>query len=154
MTRDESLLIAMPGEGQPFPGAGTIVCKVSSEATAGAFTVLELKLEPNQGPPLHSHEFEDEFVYVESGACAVGTRTQEWVLTAGSCVVFPKQMPHFFRNDGEHSCTLLITAVPGGLDRYFAAVSSAVLREQPEHIATINAQYGIQFISQDQAHNS
>jgi hypothetical protein len=42
-------------------------CKVSSEDSGGACTVLELKALPRSGPFLHVHHREDEWYYVLSG---------------------------------------------------------------------------------------
>lgn len=131
------------GAGQAYPGLGSLICKIPSDLTANACTVLELRLEPGQGAGLHRHTYEQELLFVHAGACTVGSAEQTWELTAGGWAVFPPGTAHFFRNNGEQACTLIITAVPGGLDRYFTALSAAVARQDAEAIAAVNTEYGI-----------
>lgn len=143
---DRALLIATPQDGAPYAGLSGLTCKISSADTSGAFTVLELRLAPGEGAPLHVHRHEDELVYVRDGVCTVAQPGREWSAPAGSLVVFPRNTAHAFRNTGGEPCTLLITAIPGGLDRYFAEVSAALLAQQPERVAAINERYGITFL--------
>jgi mannose-6-phosphate isomerase-like protein (cupin superfamily) len=140
------VILSNPAEGEPFPGLGGLLCKIPASSTGDAFTLLELRLGPREGAPLHVHQREDEIIFVREGTCLVGQRDQEWTLQPGSSALFPKGTAHFFRNAGEHPCILLITAIPGGLDRYFAAISAALQQNQPETIPAINEQYGITFL--------
>lgn len=145
---DRTLLIATPQDGISYAGLSGLTCKVSSASTGDAFTVLELRLASGEGAPLHVHRHEDELVYVRDGVCTVAQQDREWSVPAGSLVVFPKHTIHAFRNTAGEPCTLLITAIPGGLDRYFAEVGEALLGQQPERIAAINERYGITFLPQ------
>jgi quercetin dioxygenase-like cupin family protein len=140
--------ISHPAEGQSYPELGRLTCKIASTTTNNAFTVLELILAPGQGAGLHLHQHEDEMVVVQSGVCTVGNEEQSWLAEEGSVVVFPKQTTHFFRNDSPADCTLLITAVPGGLDHYFSAIAEAVKQPNPaEAVAAVNEQYGLTFFN-------
>lgn len=140
--------IVHPAEGQSYPELGRLKCKVASATTGNAFTVLELILAPGQGAGLHIHQREAEMVVVQSGVCTVGNKEQSWELETGGVVVFPKETAHFFRNDGPADCTLLITAVPGGLDHYFSAIATAVKQPNPaEAVAAVNEQFGLTFFA-------
>ncbi|MCU0493125.1 MAG: cupin domain-containing protein [Chloroflexaceae bacterium] len=138
--------IVGPGEGTSYPGLGTIRCKIPRQLTGNACTVLELRLAPGEGASLHVHQHEDEVVLVQAGSCTVGHADASWQLEAGSFVVFPRQTAHFFRNTTDAPCTLIITAVPGGLDGYFAEISAAVVQQDAQAIGAINARYGITFL--------
>jgi uncharacterized cupin superfamily protein len=140
--------VVRPEEGSLYPLVGGLVCKIPSSATGDSFTVLELQLQPGEGAPLHVHEREAEIVFIQAGACTVGQRAEEWSLTTGSWVMFPTRTAHFFRNNSTAPCTLLITAIPGGLDRYFAAINEALERDQPERIDGINTEFGITFFEE------
>jgi mannose-6-phosphate isomerase-like protein (cupin superfamily) len=142
-----TILVVPSGAGRTWDLGGPIRCKVSSLSTGGRYTVLELELAPKGGAPLHVHHREDEIFCVIDGECTVGDANGSQVVTAGSVVVFPKDTPHFFRNEGERPNRILITAVPGGLDEYFEAVSAAIAQNQPERVATINQQFAIEFLS-------
>jgi quercetin dioxygenase-like cupin family protein len=139
--------VISPTDGQIYSGIGTLTCKIPSHMTAHACTVLELRLPAGQGAGLHVHQHEEEIVFVQDGSCTVGHMDQSWELGAGSWVVFPKQTAHFFHNTSDSVCTLIITAIPGGLDTYFAALSAAIEQQDARSIAAVNTQYGITFLT-------
>lgn len=145
MTRPLPIAIIAPSQARAFPALGSLTCLVSSTATDDACTVLELTLAPGQGAGLHVHTREQEIVLVRTGTCTLGDAEHTWPLEAGGWAVFPAHTPHRFQNTGDQTCTLLITAIPGGLDRYFAALDAAVAQQDADAIAAINAEYGITF---------
>ena len=116
-----------------------------SKHVIGFSAVLEVLLEKGQGSPLHVHRRESEIIDVAEGVCVVGDSEQDQTVATGDLVVFEKDTPHFFRNDGDTKTKLIITAIPGGLDRYFEEVSAAVQGEKPEEIENINRKYEIEF---------
>jgi mannose-6-phosphate isomerase-like protein (cupin superfamily) len=139
----EELLIAKSQGGVPYTGVDGLTCKISSASTGNAFAVLELRLAAGEGAPLHVHRNEDELIYIREGRCVVAQQDREWDVGEGDLVVFPKHAIHAFRNVGPESCTLVITAIPGGLDRYFVDVSEVLRDQKPERVAEINERYGI-----------
>jgi hypothetical protein len=82
---------------------------------------------------------------VLEGVCTVGDAEQSHAVAAGGVVQFARGTAHFFRNEGTTRCRLLITAIFGGLDRYFAEIAAALETGTPERIAAINASYEIDF---------
>jgi quercetin dioxygenase-like cupin family protein len=141
-----TITIVPPADGQAWELGSRIACKVTSESTGDEYTVLEVLLEKGQGSPLHVHRRESETIYVAEGECVVGDDGQEQTVSAGAVVVFEKGTPHFFRNDGEAKTKLIVTAIPGGLDRYFEQVSAALQAEKAEEIENINQRYEIEFM--------
>jgi mannose-6-phosphate isomerase-like protein (cupin superfamily) len=146
MAAQQAILVITPTEGDTWHVGGPITCKISSQQTAGAYTVLEFILNPQGGPPLHVHHREDELFYVVEGQCTVGTKEQSQQSSAGTLVRFPKGTPHFFHNESSVPCKLLITAIPGGLDYYFAEIAAALAANQPDNISAINQKYQIDFL--------
>lgn len=140
------ILVISPNDGETWNVGGPITCKISSQQTAGAYTVLEFILNPQVGAPLHIHHREDEILYVVEGECTIGTKAQSQPAPAGTTVRFPKGTAHFFRNESSAPCRLLITAIPGGLDHYFAEMAAALAANQPEAIPAINHKYEIDFL--------
>lgn len=134
------------GAGQPLVSG--IRCVVSTESTGGAYTVLELTLPPNGGAPLHTHHLEDEVFTLVEGSCAVTCDGQTYLAEVGAVVVLPKHRQHAFRNPSpDQPARILITAVPGGLDQYFAALAQ-VRADDPtaaEQAAAINQRHQIVF---------
>ena len=61
-------LLRRPGEGEAVSApAGRLIYKARGEETGGAVTVLETVAGPGEGPPLHVHVNDDEFIYVLEG---------------------------------------------------------------------------------------
>lgn len=124
-----------------------IRCKVSSDSTGGAYTVLELTLSPGSGAPLHTHQREDEIFHILEGVCEIECEGKVYIAQAGTVVVLPRNIPHAFRNTGDVPNRILITAIPGGLDIYFEALAeiSNDDPDAPQKVAKINAEYAISF---------
>jgi mannose-6-phosphate isomerase-like protein (cupin superfamily) len=133
MAVERNVLIVSPGGGEDVGG---VICKVRAEQTDGAYSILELTLPPGAGAPLHVHYREDEIFYVADGECEIQFEGQTSTAETGSVVVLPKGLPHAFRNPGAVPTKLLITAVPGGLEKFFEE-SGAVAADDPERRAKL-----------------
>jgi quercetin dioxygenase-like cupin family protein len=150
MTNTRLPLIVPPNVGEDVGG---VMCKVRSEATGGAYSILELTLAPGSGAPEHVHQREDEIFYVVEGECEIQAGGQTWVAGAGSVVVLPKGVPHAFRNTGLSLTRILITAVPGGLEKFFEEASqiSASDPDAKARFDDIARRYQIDFSPQQRA---
>jgi mannose-6-phosphate isomerase-like protein (cupin superfamily) len=130
--------------------SGGVTCKVRSDQTDNRYAVLELVLGPGQGAPLHVHQREDEIMFIVEGELEVTHGDETHHALPGGIIVLPKGLPHAFRNSGTTPNRVLITAVPGGLDRYFeeinalAASGTATQAEFDE----VNQRYEIDFSPQ------
>jgi len=141
-----TIKLVSPDDGKFWDIGSRITCKVAGDTTDDEYTVLEVLLETGQGSPLHVHHRESETIYVAEGECIVGDDQQNYPAPAGSVVIFKKGVPHFFRNDGNVKTKLIIMAVPGGLDRYFEEINTALQTENSEEIENINRKYEIEFV--------
>ena len=107
------------------PGEGKVVgvlrdqstFKVMSEETGGAYAILEQKIPPGHGPPLHVHRHETEVFYVLEGQFEVTVGEQKVAAPAGALVVGPR-----IRNVGSQDARLLLTVIPGRFANYFIDV--------------------------------
>jgi quercetin dioxygenase-like cupin family protein len=95
--------------------------KVLSEETGGAYAILEQKIPPGHGPPLHVHRHETEIFYVLDGQFEITIGGQK-LSAAGAIVVGPRNIPHTFRNIGSQDARLLLTVIPGRFANYFIEV--------------------------------
>jgi quercetin dioxygenase-like cupin family protein len=141
-----SELIIKPGHAKTWELGGIIECKVPGAQTGDAYTILGITLEKGQGAPMHIHKREDEVFYILEGTCTFGLGDEVVTAEAGTTVILKKGLTHFFRNDSTTPMKALITAVPGGLDRYFDEVTTAIAEQKPEEIDNINKRYEIEFI--------
>jgi mannose-6-phosphate isomerase-like protein (cupin superfamily) len=110
---------------------GGVLCKVSAETTGGAYSILELTLPPSGGAPLHTHHREDEVFCIVEGTCEIQSGGETTLAVPGSVVMLPKGIAHAFRNPGQSPTTIVITAVPGGLEGFFEE-SSQVAPDAPD----------------------
>ena len=112
-----------PGEGQTVdnPAGGGLTYKVRGGETGGSLTVWETTAAPGEGPPLHIHSSEDEFMYVLDGRLRFRLGEHEHTAPAGSFVFIPKGLPHTWQNAGHEQARILFGFTPAspGMERFF-----------------------------------
>ena len=74
-------------------GDATILIRVSSEASGGAFTLFE-EVPPLVDTPLHVHEWEDELFHVLEGEHVFQVGEEELPTGPGGMVFAPRGIPH------------------------------------------------------------
>jgi quercetin dioxygenase-like cupin family protein len=125
--------------------AGLLV-KVFSADTESAYCVMELTLPPGGGAPQHVHHREDEILTVVEGTLTISSANgKDYAAQAGSVVRLPRGARHAFRNATDAPVRMLITAIPGGLDNYFAALGALGKDATQDDVAAINRQFEIEF---------
>lgn len=126
---------------------GGVTCKIASDQTDNRYTVLELVLPAGGGAPFHVHQREDEILLVVEGECEIQHGGHTHIALPGTLIVFPRGQAHAFRNTGPTANRLLITATPGGLDRYFDEIQALFARgDAPQDaLDEINRRYEIDF---------
>jgi len=101
------------------PIGGDVVYLARGEQTGGALTALKVSVPPGEGPPLHRHTREEEWVYVLDGQLRWKLDDDLRTTTAGSSVFIPRGLPHCFQNVGEGPARMLITFTPAGMEGFF-----------------------------------
>jgi quercetin dioxygenase-like cupin family protein len=114
-------IVVAPGEGATIhgPAGGPLTFKVRGEQTEGRLLALENVIAPLDGPPLHSHDNEDESWYVIEGTLRfkLGERIER--AAAGSFVFVPRGTAHCFQNVGDGPARILVIFNPSGMERFF-----------------------------------
>lgn len=137
------ITVTAPGEGANVAG---LLVKVFSADTEGAYCVMELTLPPGGGAPQHVHHREDEIITVVEGALTVTSADgKDHAAQAGSVIRLPKGARHAFRNATDAPVRVLITAIPGGLDNYFAALGALGKDATQSDVDEINRHFEIEF---------
>jgi quercetin dioxygenase-like cupin family protein len=104
----------------------TYTVLLSGEQTAGRFALIDMLIPAGGGPPPHRHSFEECFRVLE-GSVEVTLRDDPPVrLEEGETVNIPADAPHAFRNAADVPARLLCTAVPAGLEAFFAEFGDRV----------------------------
>ncbi|MBX7173894.1 MAG: quercetin 2,3-dioxygenase [Pyrinomonadaceae bacterium] len=136
-------------EGTVWNVLGTdMLCKVRSEETGGAYAILENIVAPQDGPPPHIHNHEDEVFYVVEGEFEILIGEKTIVAKKGDLAIVPRGTVHAFRNIGTENAKFWITVTPGGFEKFFEEVSRDA-REMPpdvEKIKAIGLKYGCEFL--------
>lgn len=144
-----------PGE----PGAiwslgGHLTTKAASEATDGAFGLVEAVAFRSTEPPLHVHHREHEAWYVLSGRMTFQVGEETLVASAGCFAFAPMGIPHAFTVDEEPTRVLVITT-PAGFEGFAAELGVPALSEvppndlvlpSPDVLGPVASRYGIEVV--------
>lgn len=79
---------------------GVLTFKAIGAETEGKLTAIDVVAEPGQGPPLHRHESEDEYILFLEGRFEMKVREQLTEASPGDFVFIPRGTPHTWRNAG------------------------------------------------------
>ena len=140
------------GSGPAYWGPGDQIRFIlTGEQTGGAFFLAEVLVPPGGGPPPHIHDREDETFYLLQGTLTIHVGDQTLYASEGHCAHLPRGIVHYFRNTGEGTARMLVTATPAGIEKYFEEAFNPAVEGQapplvtPELIArlmTASAKYG------------
>jgi quercetin dioxygenase-like cupin family protein len=81
--------------------------------------VLQTEAAPSDGPPLHFHARQDEWLYVLDGSFRVRIGDEVAPAPAGTFVFIPREVLHTWQNVGEQPGNLLGAFVPPALEEFF-----------------------------------
>lgn len=139
-----------PGKGTSYRvlGGDELIFKVTGEKTNNEFTMVEVTTQPDNGPPLHRHEREEETFYVLEGVFVFHVGDRRIMAGQGSVLVAPKNTPHRFVNVGTRPARLLITLRPSGFEHFIRDFATIPLDQPPdiEKVHAIGAKHGIVFL--------
>ena len=101
------------------PVGGSITFKVRGHETHGALLVLETVAAAGEGPPLHTHANEDEFLYVLDGRFQFRLEDEVREGPAGTCMYIRRGAPHTWRNVSDGPARMLAVFTPAGMETFF-----------------------------------
>jgi mannose-6-phosphate isomerase-like protein (cupin superfamily) len=140
--------ILQPGEGRSIDlGGFQMTVKATSEATAGAFSLLEADEPPGFGPPLHIHHDAAEAFYVLGGEYIIFLEESEVACAEGSFIFIPAGVRHGFRV-GKVASRKLNFYVPAAMVGYFDELSEAIKKDKgdPETLSEIALRYSMEVL--------
>lgn len=151
-------LLMKPGQGTSLSIVGDIVTlKAVSEDTNGQYTLFELQVDPDVGPPPHIHHREDEAFYIQEGELEFQLGNQTVIATPGTFLYSPQGHLHNFTNKTNQRAKMLVWCMPAGIEQFLAEVGVPVDDlDGPSRPATPDAirrvlavapKYGIEFLA-------
>ena len=99
--------------------------KLTRQHTGGEYYLFEFAFDPESGNRLHVHSYEDEVVYVLTGAIQIRLGNAKLQAVAGGVAHLPKNIPHALYNPLKAPSRYLSIAIPGGMENFFDELSVA-----------------------------
>ena len=114
-------VVVKPGEGHRV---GNIEFLARSSDTP-RFNLSIIEIQPHRGgPPIHSHQAEDDAFYILAGELTFGVEGEEVVAGPGTFVLVPPQVEHTFANNGDAVVQMVNIHAPAGFDLRMQATGS------------------------------
>jgi mannose-6-phosphate isomerase-like protein (cupin superfamily) len=146
-----NITIVPPGEGKNFTrrdSGGEVVVKLTAENGQGSFTIYETsrRAGDRRGPGRHRHEGFEEIFYVLAGEYVFEVEDQRIEAPTGMLISVPPGALHTFTSVGKQDGRLLVICEPGGIEEFFEDVSRHSANLNPDSVAAIAREHGIEFI--------
>jgi len=110
-----------------------ITIKLAGRETKGEYFVFEAVSPPGAGMSLHVHRHEDEFVRVLDGEFEYQLDQQIQKATPGAMLIFPRDIPHAFRNLGTTPGRTFWTVMPGAnFEKFFEELGALPAGTEPD----------------------
>jgi quercetin dioxygenase-like cupin family protein len=129
-------VILKEGQGETLAVMGAEVRFLCGpDRTDKAWSLIEVVLPENVGPPLHQHPW-DEAYYVTDGQVrfTVGEKVTE--VGAGDFIYAPGGTPHAFAGVSKEPARVLVFDAPAAAERFFRDVAREV-KELPKDLAKV-----------------
>jgi quercetin dioxygenase-like cupin family protein len=101
------------------PIGDDLVFVARGEQTDGALMAADVRVSPGEGPPLHVHTREEEYVWMTEGEMRWKLDDELSATPAGSFVFIPRGVSHTFQNIGEEPARMLVMFAPAGMEGFF-----------------------------------
>jgi quercetin dioxygenase-like cupin family protein len=133
MTRQHMTIRRGEGESLRVMGADLkFLC--TADRTERAWSLMEVALPPEAGPPPHTHPW-DEAYYVIEGEVRFLIEGQEQVVRGGDFIYAPGGTLHGFKGNSPTTARLLIFDAPAHAESFFREVEREV--NAPEDMAKV-----------------
>lgn len=107
MTVTAGPVFVIPGGSREALPSGVAV-KVSGEDTGGKYMVCEVSFGPREGARLHSHAWENKWIYVMQGEFLMHVNGRRHLAGPGASLLIPRETPHRFENCGAGKGRLIV----------------------------------------------
>jgi quercetin dioxygenase-like cupin family protein len=142
----ESGLLAQMNNGMEITLDGvTAKIRVYGNNTGGAFSAVDISIEPGLLIPPHTHSRENELLFVAEGELGVKIGVREFTAGAGNWVVKPLGIPHALWNPGKSKSKHINIYSPAGFENTWKEISRIQRqgRFDPAEFAAIGIRAGV-----------
>lgn len=142
-------IVLRASEGQTIRAFGdTVIVKITTTDTNGAFSLGLVTTPPQGGPPLHRHTREDEVFLIVSGQYRFVCDGITHDVGPGSMLFLPRNTIHTFMVTGTEPGQAWVLLLPGGFEKFFGRCAAEFRPGvQPDLgiITKIGQDFGIEF---------
>jgi mannose-6-phosphate isomerase-like protein (cupin superfamily) len=117
--------LKLPGCGENLGAIGLgIMLRLTGDDTNGAYSLFEYIVPAGLGgPPTHIHTLQDEMFTCTAGKVTVELDGISRVLTPGTSLMMPRNVPHMFYNPFDEETRIVAVVSPAGLEKYYKELS-------------------------------
>ena len=146
MSKEAVILKNGEGESMSVLGAG-VRFLLPAEKTDRKFSLMEVELPKDQGPPPHDHPW-DEAYYVLDGDVWFLVDDIEQVFSTGDFIYAPGGTVHSFRGAGDRPARVLVMDAPATAEGFFREANREVVNipEDLAKVPTIGLKHGMHFL--------
>jgi len=146
MSKEAVILKNGEGESMSVLGAG-VRFLLPAEKTDRNFSLMEVELPKDQGPPPHDHPW-DEAYYVLDGDVWFLVDDIEQVFSTGDFIYAPGGTVHSFRGAGDRPARVLVMDAPATAEGFFREANREVVNipEDLAKVPTIGLKHGMHFL--------
>ena len=143
--------ILQKGEGKTVNVLGDIITiKIAGEQTDDMFSLLEVSVPPQNGPPLHIHNREVESYYILEGDFEITVNDRIVKAPVGTFVSVPKGVPNTYKNVGNKEGRFLMFYSPANASKSFEEVGQPVSSSTPpdmDKMMSVMDKYGMEIVA-------
>jgi quercetin dioxygenase-like cupin family protein len=146
-----------PGEGDAFSAVGDVYrILVSGRQTGDVYTLSEIRVSPNNGPPPHIHSREDESFFVLEGEVDFQIGDEKITARPGTFIQGPRGIAHSFKNNMQLPARMLVFITPAGFENFvnefarpvasFDSPAIPASKDEIDKLVAAAPKYGVQIL--------
>jgi quercetin dioxygenase-like cupin family protein len=147
-----------PAEGDAFSAVGDVYRVLASgRQTGDVYALSEIRVSPNNGPPLHIHSREDESFFVLEGEVEFQVGDEKITARPGTFIQGPRGIAHSFKNNRQLPARMLAFVAPAGFENFLnefarpvASFESPAIppsKDEVDKLLVAAPKYGLQILS-------
>ena len=148
-----------PSEGDAFSAVGDVYWNLAlGRQTGGVYTLHEIRVSPNNGPPPHLHCREDESFFVLEGEVEFQVVGDENIMArSGTFIQGPRDIPQSFKDNTKLPARVLVFIAPVGFENFvkefaqpFASFDLPAIplgNDEVNKLLAAAPKYGVQILS-------
>jgi len=119
MPNNARIIHLEPGKGDAFSVVGDVYRNLAlGRQTGGVYTLHEIRVSPNNGPPPHIHSREDESFFVLEGEVDFQIGDEKITAQPGTFIQGPRGIAHSFKNNTQLPARMLVFITPSGFENF------------------------------------